>query len=167
MASPRGAQIIVAAVVAMTGNIAPLPAYADTDGIALNGTYTVVSDGIYAKTNEVFHDEAVTTSTWTIVSSCSTFQNCVGRITSDQGWTSELQFRTLIWRATRTLPGWLHCPDGTTADGQQSFTFAPARADDYNATALTGSDQTVGPSGACGVNRSVVIRMPLRLSKIA
>ena len=36
-----------------------------------NGRFTATSDGVWAKTNDVFHDEATVTSTWTITSSCT------------------------------------------------------------------------------------------------
>ena len=144
----------------------PAPAMADADGIALNGTFTAVSDGVWAKTNDSFHDEATTTSTWTINSTCTTFQDCTGQIVSDQGWTAPLVFLSGRWRGIRTVPDWERCADGSAAPGQQSFTFWPARADDYSAVSLGGWDETTGPSGACGINRSLVVRMPLRLTRI-
>ena len=49
------------------------PAQADPDdGVALNGTYTAFSDGVWAKTNDSFHDERSVTQTWTITTTCST-----------------------------------------------------------------------------------------------
>jgi hypothetical protein len=156
---------VAIAAVATSGAAAPV-AWADTEGIALNGRYSAVSDGVWAKTNDVFHDEAVVSSTWSIVSSCTTYQDCTGRIISDQGWSADLRFRGYTWRVARTVADWEHCADGSTVAGEQTFIFAPARGDDYNATSLTGSDETVAPSGACGINRSLVVRMPLRLTKI-
>lgn len=155
---------LVFAAVLLTAS-AP-PASATVDGIALNGTFTAVSDGTWAKTNDSFHDEATTTSTWTITSICTTFQDCTGQVVSDQGWTAPLVYLSGRWRAVRTVPDWERCADGSTAPGRQSFSFWPARADDYDAVSLGGWDETTGPSGACGINRSLVVRMPLRLNRI-
>lgn len=67
----------------------------------------------------------------------------------------------------RTIENWEPCPDGTAAPGEQSFTFWAARndaADRY--TYLAGWDRTVGPSGACGINRWLTVTMPFRLTRI-
>src|SRR5436309_5806711 len=42
----------------------------------------------YATTNDTYNGEATVTSTWTISSSCVTFQECHGTVTSDQGWSA-------------------------------------------------------------------------------
>ena len=139
---------------------------ADTDGTAVNGRFTAVSDGQWAKTNEKFRDEVSVTDTWTITSQCVNAFECSGQIVSDRGWTAELRYLSGQWRAWHTVPNWQPCPDGTAAPGQQDFTFWPSRTDDYHAAVLTGWDETVGPSGACGKNRSLSIRMPLRLTRI-
>ncbi len=152
-------------VTALLGLCTPVAA-ADLTGIALNGTFTAVSDGTWAKTNDSFHDESTIPSTWTIRSTCTTFQDCTGRLVSDQGWSAPVVYLSGRWRATRVVDDWEHCADGSTAPGQQSFTFWPPRADEYNPVMLTGWDETVGPSGACGINRSLVIQMPLRLTRI-
>lgn len=139
---------------------------ADTDGTAVNGRFTAFSDGQWAKTNEKFRDEASVMDTWTITSQCANAFECTGQIVSDRGWTAELRYLSGQWRARHTIPNWQPCPDGTAAPGRQDFTFWPSPTDDYHAAVLTGWDETVGPSGACGVNRSVTIRMPLRLTRI-
>lgn len=139
---------------------------ADTDGTAVNGRFTAFSDGQWAKTNEKFRDEASVTDTWTITSQCANAFECTGQIVSDRGWTAELRYLSGQWRAWHTVANWQPCPDGTTAPGRQDFTFWPARTNEYHAAVLTGWDETVGPSGACGVNRSLTIRMPLRLTRI-
>ena len=54
-------------------------------GVAINGTFTAFSDGQWAKTNDSYHDELSVTQTWTITSTCATYQDCTGRVTSDQG----------------------------------------------------------------------------------
>lgn len=143
------------------------PAHAWEDSPALNGTFTAFSDGQWAKTNEIMVYQADVTATWTITSSCTTFQDCTGTVNSDQGWTAGLVYQSQRWRVTHVVERWEKCPDGTTAPGEQSFTFwadrldAPDRHDK-----LTGFDQTIGPSGACGINRSLNIRMPFTLTRV-
>ena len=155
------------ALLAVAVAVAACPvAVAAPDDVALNGTFTAVSDGTLAKTNEIFRDQATVTSTWTIATSCTTFQDCTGTLTSDQGWTAELVYLSQRWRAIHVVDNWLHCPDGTTAPGTQSFTFWSARLDASDRhDRLMGWDETVGPSGACGVNRWVTVRMTLALMR--
>lgn len=154
---------LVATLAATTG--APL-ASAIPDDPALNGTFTARSDGLWAKTNEVMAYQADVVATWTITSSCTTFQDCTGTVVSDQGWTADMVYQSQRWRATHIVDGWRRCPDGSTAPGEQTFTFwadrldAPDRHD-----RLTGFDQTIGPSGACGTNRSLNVRMPFELTR--
>jgi hypothetical protein len=143
------------------------PAFADpSDGVAVNGRYTAFSDGAWAKTNDRFHDEASTTSTWTITSSCSTFYDCTGRVVSDAGWSGDLLYLSGRWRVSHEIPDWQRCPDGSTAPGTQAFTFAPPRADDVVVPKLVGLDSTTGPSGACGVNLWNNITMPFTLTRL-
>ncbi|MGP4053610.1 hypothetical protein ACTWP6_02085 [Mycobacterium sp. 4D054] len=162
----RVAVCALAAAPAIAG--APAAHAWDDNSPALNGTFTAFSDGKWAKTNEIMAYQADVIATWTITSSCTTFQDCTGTVVSDQGWTAELIYQSQRWRTTHTVEGWEKCPDGTTAPGEQSFTFwadrldAPDRHDK-----LSGFDQTIGPTGACGVNRSLNIRMPLTLTRIA
>ena len=139
---------------------------ADVDGVAVNGTFTATSDGRWAKTNEKFDKRPTVIATWTITSACVNAFECTGQIVSDQGWTAELRFLSGQWRARHTIGDWQRCPDGSPAPGRQDYTFGPARGNDYHAAVLTGWDETVGESGACGVNRSLTIRMPLRLTRI-
>lgn len=73
---------------------------ADTDGTAVNGRFTAVSDGQWAKTNESFRDEATVTDTWTITSQCANAFECTGQIVSDRGWTAELRYLS----GTTTVP---------------------------------------------------------------
>ncbi|AFM16707.1 hypothetical protein Mycch_1922 [Mycolicibacterium chubuense NBB4] len=152
---------------ALTIGVVSPAAWAAPDDVALNGTFTAVSDGQYAKTNESFRNEATVTATWTITSSCTTFQDCTGTLTSDQGWTAQLVYASQRWRATRTIPNWEPCPDGTAAPGTQTFTFWAKRLDAPDRDdRLIGWDETVGPSGACGINRWLTIRMPLTVTRI-
>jgi hypothetical protein len=147
------------------------PAYASTEGLALNGTYLATSNGDWAKTNEAYHDESTVRSVWTINSTCSNPYECAGTITSDQGWTAPIFKASTSWTVDRELPTWQPCPDGTTSPGHQKFRFY--RVDEYGELDLTnessvfaGEDKTTGQSGACGVSRPLLIRMPLRLEKL-
>ncbi len=142
-------------------------AFLNAPATALNGVFTAVSDGQWAKPNESFQDEATVTSTRTITSACTTYQACTGTVASDQGWTAELVYGGGRWRVVRTIENWEPCPDGTAAPGEQLFTFWPARADAPDRhTRLAGWDKTVGPSGACGINRWLTITMPFTLTRI-
>jgi hypothetical protein len=138
---------------------------------AINGTYRATSLGQWAKTNNSFHDEATTISTWTISSSCTTAQDCEGEVTSDQGWSAPLVMHDgAMWSVKREIPNWGKCPDGATFTGQQTFLFFAVSPDgnggpDVSPT-MSGKDMTLGPSGACRVNRAVAIEMPFRLDKI-
>jgi hypothetical protein len=149
--------------VLMIGSM-PMPiASADpNDGVAVNGTYTVFSDGQWAQTNQSYHDEASVTQTWTITSTCSTFQDCTGHVTSDQGWSADLVYMSGRWKVTRTVPNWETCQDGTAVPGDQAFTFWKRYPDGR----LTGWDQTIGPSGGCGFNKWLNVQMPLTLTQV-
>lgn len=131
-------------------------ASADFDDIEINGVYRATSDGQWAKTNDRYHNEATVISTWTVESTCQDFWNCTGTVTSDHGWTANLRYLDNQWRASRTVPDWEKCPDGTTAPGEQAFTFY---RDPLNQATLVGWDRTQGPSGACGVNQWLVVEM--------
>ena len=113
------------------------PAHADPgDGIALNGTYTAFSDGVWAKTNDSYHDERSVTQTWTITSTCTTYQDCTGRVTSDQGWSADMIYMSGSWRVRRTVDNWEPCIDGTATPGEQTFTFWKGYPDAISAQGL-------------------------------
>jgi hypothetical protein len=153
---------VAATVVAMWG-VCGAPTASAADDVALNGTYTVFSDGQWAQTNQSYHDEASVTQTWTITSTCATFQDCTGRVVSDQGWSSDnLVYMSGRWKVTHTVEKWEPCADGTFAPGEQAFTFWRSHPDKQ----LVGWDQTIGPSGACGVNKWLNITMPLTLTTV-
>lgn len=149
----------VAAVASLLVATGP-PAAADLQASALNGRFTVVSDGLFAKTNERRTDQATVTSTWTVTTTCTTTLACSGQMSSDQGWTAEVSYTKPMWYVTRRVPNWMPCPDGTFVDGQQTFKFF---VDEYDKPFLRGWDNTLGPSGACGVNKVLNIEMPLKL----
>lgn len=155
-------RVIAAAALGAALSSAPV-AYADPDdGVALNGTFTAFSDGAWAKTDDSFHDERAVTQTWTVESTCSTYQDCTGRVTSDQGWSADLVYLSGRWKAVRPVPDWERCDDGSTFTGQQTFTFWKG----YPDPALIGWDTTLGPSGACGKNKQLNIQMPFRLTPL-
>ena len=140
------------------------PAHADPgDGIALNGTYTAFSDGVWAKTNDSYHDERSVTQTWTITSTCSTYQDCTGRVTSDQGWSADLLYTSGSWRLRRTVDNWEPCIDGTATPGEQVFTFWKGYPDAFP---MQGYDTTKGPSGSCGYNKQLGVRLPFTLTPV-
>ena len=95
----RWGRIVTGAAAAVTLLLCATPGTAAADdAVALNGTYTVVSDGQWAKTNYRYHDEATVTQTWTITSSCATFQDCTGRVVSDAGWSADAVYASGRWR---------------------------------------------------------------------
>ncbi len=152
------------------GGVTTAPS-AQAESIAINGTYIATSVGEWAKTNEAFDNEATVRSTWTITSSCTTYQDCSGQVTSDQGWSAPLTVHDgVLWYVRHDLPNWEQCPDGTAATGRQTFSFTYVGPDGMQkpgSDTLAGLDKTVGPSGACGVNRWLVVEMPFRLDKLA
>lgn len=152
------------------GGLDPGAARADNNP-AINGTYAATSNGEWARTNDSYHDEATVRSTWTITSSCVNPLTCSGTVTSDQGWTADMTFICGSWLVHRELPGWETCGDGTSATGQQIYRFYPVDPATGLVTVgspvLAGEDATTGPSGACGVNKLLVIRLPFKLVKIA
>jgi hypothetical protein len=128
----------------------------------INGTYTAASDGQWAKTREVFHDQATVITAWTITSACDDVMHCAGKVTSQQGWAADLRCRSGQWYAVRRVENWQHCPDGRTIPGDQSFRFWRV-ADEPES--FNGYDRTIGPSGGCGVNLWFTIEMPFTLTK--
>ena len=161
-----GTATMAAALIAGLGT--PSPAQASGDDWALNGTYAATSNGEWARTNEVFHDEASVRSTWTISTTCSYPTECTGKVTSDQGWSADIYAKSGIWYVKRAVANWEPCPDGTAAAGLQVYRFWPAAPDshvDPGSTTLIGEDNTTGVSGACGISLPLNIRMPFKLVK--
>jgi hypothetical protein len=124
----------------------------------INGTFTAISDGQWAKTNDIFRDEATVTSTWTITSTCSDPTSCTGRVTSDQGWSADARYQSRMWTVFRHVENWEPCPDGTASAGEQVLTFYKVTP-----TTLLGWDKTFGESGACGINLALSVKMPFKL----
>jgi hypothetical protein len=135
----RGAVAVLAAVA--VGGIADGPSAHASDGEwGLNGTYTATSNGEWARTNDVFRDEASLRGIWTISTTCSYPTN------------------------------WEPCPDGTASPGFQVYRFVPVVEDgsqvDPTSTTLAGEDQTTGTPGACGISKPLFINMPFKLVKV-
>jgi hypothetical protein len=160
----RTASAGLSAVVATAALVTASIATADPgDGVAINGRFTVFSDGQWAQTDQSYHDETSVTQTWTVTSTCSTYQDCTGHVTSDQGWSSDnLVYMSGRWKVSHTVSNWEPCQDGTAAAGEQAFTFWKSYPDEH----LVGWDQTLGPSGACGFNKWLNVTLPLRLTPV-
>ena len=149
--------------------VAPPPAHASDLGFELNGTYSFLSNGEWAMSNDSFHEEPVVRATWRISSSCTSVSDCTGQVTSDQGWTAPLKFTVDRWIVHRELPDWAPCETGGAVTGHQAFMFYPVNDDgqvDRSSNVLGGSDKTRTDSGSCGKNLPLVIQVPMRLEKI-
>ena len=158
------ARLVFGTAIAFSVVVGAPQAHADPgDGIALNGTYTAFSDGVWAKTNDSYHDERSVTQTWTITSTCSTYQECTGRVTSDQGWSADMIYTSGNWRVRRTVDNWEPCIDGTATPGEQTFTFWKGYPEAFP---LKGWDTTKGPSGACGYNKQLGVQLPFTLTPV-
>ncbi len=170
----------LAAIVVVGSVGTATPAYASNYGVELNGTYRVTSNGDWAKTNDVFIDEPTVVQTWTMTSSCTSPLICTGEVKSDQGWTAPLNLGGAegpgsfgdFWVVDRVVDNWEPCPDGTAAPGAQKFMFwgvdpLTGQRNMKMVNLLAGRDTTKGPSGACGINKPLVIDLPVRLDKLS
>jgi hypothetical protein len=159
------------AFVVLIAILSPAPAARGTgDETAINGIFTATSNGEWAQSNQVYHNEATVRSTWTIATTCATPIDCTGTVKSDQGWTATIYTTNMQWYVKRDLADWERCADGTTAPGHQVYRFTPVGADGYvdpKSTTYAGEDVTTGPSGACGRNDPLQIESPFKLVKIA
>jgi hypothetical protein len=139
---------------------------------ALNGRFLVTSNGEWAQTNDVYHDEQTTRQVWTITSSCVDAATCTGQVTSSQGWSADLTYTSQWWTVRRVLANWQPCSDGTSSAGTQTYRFYGEEPDNNgnlaftNPAVLGGTDITLGNSGDCGINRRLEVRLPLRLQKL-
>lgn len=142
------------------------------EDVAINGTYRVTSIGNWAKINDQYNNEPTVVSTWTISSTCTTFQECNGTMKSDQGWSAPIYMLDgTMWYVKHEVPNWERCQDGTAFTGKQTYWFYPADPAGsgefiIGSPVLAGKNKTVGPSGACGQNQWLTIDLPLRLDKI-
>jgi len=135
---------------------------------SLNGRFIATSNGEWAMTNDQYQDEASVRTTWTISSSCVNPTDCIGSVTSDLGWSADIYKKSGMWYVEHEVAGWHPCPDGTAADGLQKYRFyagdpmtgeqVPGGSDTY-----LGYDVTTSVSGACGVNKQLVVTMPFKM----
>jgi hypothetical protein len=162
--------ILGAAALSTLGTIGTAPAaHASTFGFELNGTYSFLSNGEWAKSNDVFHNEPVVRATWQISSSCSRPSACTGQVTSDQGWTAPLKYSEDRWIVKRDLPNWGPCETGGAATGHQMLTFYGVDDNGQNTgntDLLAGRDTTRTDSGSCGRSLPLNIVIPMRLQRI-
>ncbi|MBU9762849.1 hypothetical protein FR943_03130 [Mycobacterium sp. TNTM28] len=158
----------VLAAVAMNGPNSPVAGASPDWG--LNGTYVATSNGEWAKTNDVFHDEASIRGTWTIATTCSYPTECTGTVHTDWGWSAPIYMKSGVWYVKKTVDNWQPCPDGTAGPGLQVYRFFPSNADatatDPTSTTLLGEDSTTGVSGTCGSSNVLFITMPFKLVKV-
>lgn len=167
MVSGRTISVVAACAVA-AATFAP-HAGADDSEYALNGTYSVVSNGEWAKMNERYQDEPTVRSEWTVSSTCSTPNSCAGKVTSSLGWTEDIYTVSgRNWYVRHYVPDWIPCPDGSTAPGLQVYRFHAQTNPDRSVVpgVLVGEDVTTGESGNCGRNTSLVLNLPVKLTKI-
>jgi hypothetical protein len=145
-------------------------AHASDYGIELNGKYLVTSNGEWAKTNDVFHNEKTVQQVWTMSSSCVSPASCTGELISSDGWTAPMRYSEDRWIVDRYLPNWQPCYDGTTSPGKQKYLFWPVDATGQrtptDGALFGGTDTTIGVSGGCGRNLPLTIRLPVRLQRI-
>jgi hypothetical protein len=164
--SRRGVTTTGAAALLVCLTVSPTAA-ADPAVGRLNGRYVTTSNGEWAKTNEQYRDEMSVQSTWTISTTCSGPNDCTGTISSDQGWSAGIYEKSGLWYVRRAIPGWQPCPDGTAADGLQMFRFYAGDPETGRATpgsdTYLGEDITSSPSGACGINKQLVITLPFKM----
>lgn len=168
LSAAASATLTVAGLVVGLGSAPTAAAY----NPAINGTYIATQIGDWARTNDVYHDEDVVRSTWTITSSCATAQDCSGQVVSDQGWTAQLYMHDgSNWHVKRDIPNWQTCEDGSSYIGRDTYYFYPAdpvTGDNVlGSPVLAGRQQTRGVSGACGVNLPLYIDQPFRLDRIS
>ncbi|VEG39802.1 putative secreted protein [Mycolicibacterium flavescens] len=170
----------VAAIAFVASMGTATPAYADDFGVALNGTFLVMSDGEWAKKSigphgaggaDVFRDDVTVVQTWTVSTDCVSPIECTGTVSSDRGWTAPIRLDD-FWYVDRDIPNWMPCPNGTFAPGHQKFMLwgmDPSRNERLtkNLTFLAGRDMTKTASGACGRNQTTSVEMPVKMQKLS
>ncbi len=161
-----GAAVIAAAAIGW--GTAPTATATDGD-YAINGTFSVVSNGEWATMNDRYQDEPTVRSTWNVNSTCSTAITCAGKVTSSLGWTEDIYTTSGVWYIKHYVPDWIPCPDGTRAPGLQIYRFSHANEEglaEQGSNLLLGVDETTGVSGNCGRNLSLVLILPVKITKI-
>ena len=105
-----GAALIAAAAFGL-GTAAPAAADEDYAKYAMNGRFSVVSNGEWARQNDRYQDEPSVRSEWTVSSTCTTALTCSGTVTSTLGWTEPIYTGTgNLWFVKHYVNDWLPCP---------------------------------------------------------
>src|ERR1044072_5631771 len=79
-----------AAIFTMLALLLAPSAGAEYEEYAMNGTFSVVSNGEWARMNDRYQDEPTVRSTWTVDTVCSSAITCSGKVTSSLGWTEDI-----------------------------------------------------------------------------
>jgi hypothetical protein len=163
-----GAALMAAAMTVLS--VAP-SAGAEYEEYAMNGTYSVVSNGEWARMNDRYQDEPSVRSEWTVSTTCTSAITCAGTVTSTLGWTESIYTGTgNTWYVKHFVPDWIPCPGGGTGPGLQVYNFYPSTDEGMSqriSDLWVGEDRTTGESGACGRNRSLVLSLPVKITKIS
>lgn len=162
--------IATAAVLASSPVLAAPQCAANYDEYAPNGIYSVVANGEWASMNDRFEDKPTVRSTWNVTSTCSTAFTCAGKVTSSLGWTEDIYTTNGMWYVKHYVPEWIPCPGGGTGPGLQVYRFYAATdegVNTQNTNLYLGEDQTTGASGDCGRNRSLVLTLPVKITKVS
>jgi hypothetical protein len=174
-AGTMGGKQVVGSVVAATSialgalGTAPLAHAVAPD---LNGTYQSISNGQWARTNDVFKDERTVVETWNIATTCKSPIECIGEVKSSGGWTAPITYDGDFWVIRRVIPNWEPCPDGTFAEGAQRFLMwgtdpvSNERRAEFT-DLLVGRNLTQSVSGSCGLNKNLQIELPVRVDKLS
>ncbi|HEY9266061.1 MAG TPA: hypothetical protein VIQ11_15800 [Mycobacterium sp.] len=163
---------LAATAIAVLGSVGLAPsAQAEDWGVDISGTWRVFSDGEWARTNEVKFKQQSVLETWTVDVKCVSPIECSGEVHSDRGWTGTARLDD-FWYVEHVVPNWMPCPNGTFATGYQKFILwgmnpAIERRITKNITTIDGRNITKSDSGACGVNKSKVIELPVRMEKLS
>ena len=158
----------------MLGSLSIAPAAQADDGdwgVDISGTWSVFSDGQWARTNEVKIKQQSVLETWTVNVSCVSPIECSGEVKSSLGWTGTARLDD-FWYIEHDVANWMPCPNGTFATGHQKFLLWGVDPPTQhrirrNMSIMAGRNITKSDSGACGVNLSKVIELPVRMEKIS
>ncbi|MDG4667877.1 hypothetical protein [Mycobacterium sp. 236(2023)] len=165
---------LAATAMAVLGSVSFTPiAQADEQdwGVNISGTWRVYSDGEWARTNEVKIKQQSVLETWTVNMTCLSPIECTGEVKSSLGWTGSVRLDDFYY-VEHDVPNWMPCPNGTFATGHQKFMLwgfddAMKRRTKRNMDMIVGRNITKSDSGACGVNLSKVIELPVRMDPIS
>jgi hypothetical protein len=87
------------------------------------------------------------------------------------GWTETIYTGIgNLWYVKHYVPDWIPCPDGTVGPGLQVYKIQPVNEDgmvQVGSDTWAGEDVTTGQSGACGRNRSLVLSLPVKVTKVS